>query len=93
MALANTAGAFLMLIFLNMYVYLATTRHTPFAHIKAMITGCQVAGVQSREGPDPAAPGMGNKRPGRPPARGRVGILLRHADLAAACRLHGLEDE
>lgn len=67
MALANTAGAFLMLIFLNMYVYLATTRHTPFAHIKAMITGWEDeepegdparSGRSLQGGDDPARSGM-----------------------------------
>ncbi len=38
-ALAHTAAAFLMLIFLVVHVYFATTGHTPLAHIKAMITG------------------------------------------------------
>ena len=38
-ALVHTAAAFLMLAFLIGHVYLATTGHTPFAHIKAMITG------------------------------------------------------
>jgi thiosulfate reductase cytochrome b subunit len=38
-ALAHTAGAFMMLIFTVTHVYLATTGHTPLAYIKAMITG------------------------------------------------------
>ena len=38
-ALVHTAAAFLMLTFLLMHAYLATTGHTPAAHIKAMITG------------------------------------------------------
>ena len=38
-ALAHTLAAFLMLIFLIVHVYFATTGHTPLAHIKAMITG------------------------------------------------------
>lgn len=38
-ALAHTLAAFLMLIFLVVHVYFATTGHTPLAHIKAMITG------------------------------------------------------
>ncbi|MUT72675.1 cytochrome b/b6 domain-containing protein [Stutzerimonas frequens] len=38
-ALAHTGGAFLMLIFLIVHVYLTTTGHTPLAHIRAMITG------------------------------------------------------
>jgi len=38
-ALAHTAGAFMMLAFLVVHVYLITTGHTPLAHLKAMITG------------------------------------------------------
>ena len=38
-ATGHTIGAFLMLAFLVSHLYLATTGHTPTAHIKAMITG------------------------------------------------------
>ena len=38
-ATGHTVGAFLMLAFLVSHLYLATTGHTPMAHIKAMITG------------------------------------------------------
>ena len=38
-ATAHTLAAFLMLLFLIVHVYFATTGHTPLAHIKAMITG------------------------------------------------------
>ncbi len=38
-ALLHTAAAFAMLIFLITHIYMATTGHTPMAHIKAMITG------------------------------------------------------
>ena len=38
-ALVHTAAAFLMLAFLIAHAYLATTGHTPLAHVKAMITG------------------------------------------------------
>ena len=38
-AWAHTAGAFMMLIFVIVHVYLTTTGHTPLAHIKTMITG------------------------------------------------------
>jgi thiosulfate reductase cytochrome b subunit len=38
-ALAHTIGAFLMLIFFIVHVYLATAGHTWTSHIKAMITG------------------------------------------------------
>jgi thiosulfate reductase cytochrome b subunit len=40
-ALAHTAAAFMMLIFTISHIYLATTGHTPLAHLKAMITGWQ----------------------------------------------------
>lgn len=42
-AIAHTAGAFLMLAFLIVHVYLVTTGHTPLAHLKAMITGWEDA--------------------------------------------------
>jgi thiosulfate reductase cytochrome b subunit len=35
----HTAGAFMMLLFLIVHVYLITTGHTVFSHLKAMITG------------------------------------------------------
>ncbi len=38
-AFMHTVGAFMMLIFFIVHVYLTTTGHTPLAHIKAMITG------------------------------------------------------
>lgn len=38
-ATLHTLGAFLMLVFLIVHVYLATTGHTPLAHVRAMITG------------------------------------------------------
>ncbi|MDP2759087.1 MAG: cytochrome b/b6 domain-containing protein [Sideroxyarcus sp.] len=38
-ALVHTVAAFMMLIFFIAHVYLATTGHTPLAHIRAMITG------------------------------------------------------
>ncbi len=38
-ALLHTAAAFALIIFLVGHVYLTTTGHTVFAHIKAMITG------------------------------------------------------
>ncbi|KAA3649581.1 MAG: cytochrome B [Proteobacteria bacterium] len=38
-ATVHTAGAFMMLVFVIAHVYLTTTGHTVFAHIKAMITG------------------------------------------------------
>lgn len=38
-AFFHTVGAFLMLAFLIVHVYLTTTGHTPTSHIKAMLTG------------------------------------------------------
>lgn len=38
-ALAHTAGAYMIVAFFFAHVYLATTGHTVFAHLKAMITG------------------------------------------------------
>ena len=38
-AVAHTLGAFLITAFFFVHVYLTTTGHTVFAHIKAMITG------------------------------------------------------
>jgi len=38
-ALMHTIGAFILVIFFIVHVYLTTTGHTPFANIKAMITG------------------------------------------------------
>lgn len=35
----HTVGAYMMLIFFVVHVYLTTTGHTPLAHIKAMIVG------------------------------------------------------
>jgi thiosulfate reductase cytochrome b subunit len=35
----HTVGAFMMLLFLIAHVYLITTGHTVFSHLKAMITG------------------------------------------------------
>ena len=42
-AWGHTLGAFLMLAFVISHVYLATTGHTVFAHIKAMIVGYEDA--------------------------------------------------
>ena len=38
-ATVHTLGAFLMLAFLIGHIYLATTGHSPLAHIKSMVTG------------------------------------------------------
>lgn len=38
-AWAHTIGAYMMLMFFIVHVYLTTTGHTPLAHIKAMVLG------------------------------------------------------
>lgn len=38
-ALLHTAGAFLILVFLLVHLYLITTGHTPLSNLKAMLTG------------------------------------------------------
>ncbi len=43
-AVAHTLGAFLITAFFFIHVYLTTTGHTMFAHIKAMITGWEEVG-------------------------------------------------
>ena len=43
-ATLHTIGAFMMLIFLIVHVYLITTGHTVTAHLKAMITGWDESG-------------------------------------------------
>lgn len=42
-AVAHTVGAFMITAFFFIHVYLTTTGHTVFAHIKAMITGWEDA--------------------------------------------------
>jgi thiosulfate reductase cytochrome b subunit len=42
-ATLHLVGAYMMLIFFIVHVYLATAGHTPTAHIKAMITGWEEA--------------------------------------------------
>lgn len=44
-ALAHTAGAFMIVAFFFAHVYLTTTGHTVFAHLKAMITGWEEVGT------------------------------------------------
>lgn len=56
-ALVHAAGAFMLTAFFFIHVYLTTTGHTVFAHIKAMITGWEEL---RDEGESPA---MGQKRP------------------------------
>lgn len=52
----HTLGAFLMLAFLIIHVYLATAGHTPLAHIKAMITGWEDVHDEGGATAKPAAP-------------------------------------
>ena len=51
-ALVHTGGAFMITAFFFIHVYLTTTGHTIFAHIKAMITGWEDLEVE----PASAAP-------------------------------------
>ena len=53
-ARVHTAAAFLMLVFLIGHVYLATTGHTPLAHVKAMITGWE--DLDDEPEPEPESP-------------------------------------
>jgi thiosulfate reductase cytochrome b subunit len=53
----HTLGAFLMLAFLVIHVYLATAGHTPLAHIKAMITGWEEVHEDGSAPVKPAAEG------------------------------------
>lgn len=52
-ALMHTAAAFMMLAFVIAHIYLATTGHTPLAHIKAMITGWEEVRGDPRSDFDP----------------------------------------
>jgi len=47
-SLLHLAGAFAVLVFLVVHVYMSTTGHTPVTYIKAMITGWEEAGGTSR---------------------------------------------
>ncbi|MHB1373993.1 MAG: cytochrome b/b6 domain-containing protein [Thauera sp.] len=60
-ATAHTLGAFLMLAFLIIHMYLATAGHTVFAHIKAMITGWEEAHDDG-----PASAGSARQQASRP---------------------------
>ena len=46
-ALAHLIGAFAILVFLVLHVYMTTTGRTPFAHIKAMCTGWEDAQTEN----------------------------------------------
>jgi len=56
-ATAHLAGAFMMLVFFIVHVYLTTTGHTVFAHIKSMITGWE----DLHDDPTPPAKSTGRK--------------------------------
>jgi cytochrome b subunit of formate dehydrogenase len=49
-ATLHLVGAYMMLIFFIVHVYLATAGHTPTAHIKAMITGWEEAEDETMTG-------------------------------------------
>ncbi len=48
-ALAHLIGAFAILIFLVVHIYMTTTGHTPFAHVRAMITGWEEEKADAQE--------------------------------------------
>lgn len=52
-AFLHTLGAFSMLCFLFLHVYLATVGHTPLAHIKTMITGWEAPHTDEAPGVEP----------------------------------------
>jgi thiosulfate reductase cytochrome b subunit len=58
-AWAHTAGAFLMLTFFIVHVYLTTTGHTLTAHIKAMVTGWEDVHDEAHSADTPSAPPQG----------------------------------
>jgi thiosulfate reductase cytochrome b subunit len=50
-AVAHASGAYMILIFLIVHVYLVTTGHTPGAQLKAMITGWEEVEDENEEKP------------------------------------------
>jgi thiosulfate reductase cytochrome b subunit len=48
-ALWHTIGAYLMLSFLIVHVYMTTTGHTPLSNMRAMITGYEEFGLESEQ--------------------------------------------
>jgi thiosulfate reductase cytochrome b subunit len=48
----HTAGAFLLMVFLVVHVYMTTTGHTPSSNIKAMITGYEELEEEENEKSD-----------------------------------------
>lgn len=59
-AWAHTAGAFMMLTFFIVHVYLTTTGHTPTAHIKSMVTGWEELHDDAHSADTPSAPPQGH---------------------------------
>jgi thiosulfate reductase cytochrome b subunit len=49
LALAHLIGAFAILVFLVVHVYMTTTGHTPLAHVKAMVTGWEETQTETPE--------------------------------------------
>lgn len=49
LALAHLIGAFAILAFLVVHVYMTTTGHTPLAHVKAMCTGWEDVAAEKPE--------------------------------------------
>jgi thiosulfate reductase cytochrome b subunit len=45
-ALIHTAGAFMILVFLLVHLYLITTGHTPLSNLKAMLTGYEILSAE-----------------------------------------------
>jgi thiosulfate reductase cytochrome b subunit len=48
-ALAHTLGAFLLLSFIVVHVYMTTTGHTPTSNIKGMLTGWEMLEDENKE--------------------------------------------
>ncbi|MBX2814190.1 MAG: cytochrome b/b6 domain-containing protein [Myxococcales bacterium] len=60
-ALTHTLGAFLLVAFLLIHIYLVTTGHTPTSNLKAMITGyeeLEVSEPNTRASSDTPEPGI-----------------------------------
>jgi thiosulfate reductase cytochrome b subunit len=58
-ALVHTGGAFMITAFFFIHVYLTTTGHTIFAHIKAMITGWEEVDEHAPAAGDAPKPSAG----------------------------------
>jgi thiosulfate reductase cytochrome b subunit len=59
-AYLHTLGAYIMLAFVLVHVYLITTGHTLTSNLKAMITGWEE--IETEEGPRPAMPVQGQSK-------------------------------